>query len=148
MGFESPAVRLLSFSNNNRGCESIVSILIDKNTKVITQGITGKTALFHAKAPWITVHRWSGNFTRQRWNRSRNTLENGETVKLPVYNTVEEAKAKTGATASVIYVPRLLRIPFWKLLMPRWIWLSVLRKAFRCWIWSKYPAIWKARRLV
>ena len=49
MGFESPAVRLLSFSNNNRGCESIVSILIDKNTKVITQGITGKTALFHAK---------------------------------------------------------------------------------------------------
>ncbi|GIO96305.1 succinate--CoA ligase [ADP-forming] subunit alpha [Paenibacillus lautus] len=106
MGFESPAVRLLSFSNNNRGCESIVSILIDKNTKVITQGITGKTALFHAKGALdYGTQMVGGTSPGKGGTEVEITLENGETVKLPVYNTVEEAKAKTGATASVIYVP-------------------------------------------
>jgi succinyl-CoA synthetase alpha subunit len=106
MGFFSPAVRLLSFSNNNRGCESIVSILIDKNTKVITQGITGKTALFHAKGALdYGTQMVGGTSPGKGGTEVEITLENGETVKLPVYNTVEEAKAKTGATASVIYVP-------------------------------------------
>ena len=83
-----------------------MSILIDKNTKVITQGITGKTALFHAKGALdYGTQMVGGTSPGKGGTEVEITLENGETVKLPVYNTVEEAKAKTGATASVIYVP-------------------------------------------
>ncbi|UNK16721.1 succinate--CoA ligase subunit alpha [Paenibacillus sp. N3/727] len=83
-----------------------MSILVDKNTKVITQGITGKTALFHAKGALdYGTQMVGGTSPGKGGTQVEITLENGETVSLPVFNTVEEAKAKTGATASVIYVP-------------------------------------------
>lgn len=83
-----------------------MSILVDKNTKVITQGITGKTALFHAKGALdYGTQMVGGTSPGKGGTEVEITLENGETVSLPVFNTVEEAKAKTGATASVIYVP-------------------------------------------
>lgn len=83
-----------------------MSILVDKNTKVITQGITGKTALFHAKGALDYGTQMVGGTSPGKGGTQVDiTLENGETVSLPVFNTVEEAKAKTGATASVIYVP-------------------------------------------
>ncbi|MFB5266558.1 succinate--CoA ligase subunit alpha [Paenibacillus enshidis] len=83
-----------------------MSILVDKNTKVITQGITGKTALFHAKGALdYGTQMVGGTSPGKGGTEVEITLENGSTVKLPVFNTVEEAKAKTGATASVIYVP-------------------------------------------
>ncbi|GAB6931514.1 succinate--CoA ligase subunit alpha [Paenibacillus sp. JCM 10914] len=83
-----------------------MSILIDKNTKVITQGITGKTALFHAKGALdYGTQMVGGTSPGKGGTEVEIKLENGETVSLPVFNTVEEAKAKTGATASVIYVP-------------------------------------------
>ncbi|TKB37283.1 MAG: succinate--CoA ligase subunit alpha, partial [Mesorhizobium sp.] len=80
-----------------------MSILVDKNTKVLVQGLTGKTGTFHteqALAYHATkmvggVHPKKGGET---WTGAK-----GET--LPIFATVAEGKEKTGATASVIYVP-------------------------------------------
>ncbi|WP_336076879.1 succinate--CoA ligase subunit alpha [Paenibacillus sp. 203] len=83
-----------------------MSILVDKHTKVITQGITGKTALFHAKGALdYGTQMVGGTSPGKGGTEVEITLENGQQVKLPVFNTVSEAKEATGATASVIYVP-------------------------------------------
>ncbi|WP_127531873.1 succinate--CoA ligase subunit alpha [Paenibacillus kobensis] len=83
-----------------------MSILINKDTKVITQGITGKTALFHAKGALDYGTQMVGGTSPGKGGTTVDiTLENGTTASLPVFNTVTEAVAATGATASVIYVP-------------------------------------------
>ncbi|GGJ22012.1 succinate--CoA ligase subunit alpha [Paenibacillus hunanensis] len=83
-----------------------MSILVDKHTKVITQGITGATGLFHTKGALDYGTQMVGGVTPGKGGTTVDiTLENGENVSLPVFNTVIEAKEKTGATASVIYVP-------------------------------------------
>lgn len=83
-----------------------MSILVDKNTKVITQGITGKTALFHAKGALDYGTQMVGGTSPGKGGTVVDiALDNGSTVSLPVFNTVKEAKEATGATASVIYVP-------------------------------------------
>ncbi|OWR27945.1 succinate--CoA ligase subunit alpha [Saccharibacillus sp. O23] len=83
-----------------------MSILVDKNTKVITQGITGETGLFHTKGALEYGTQMVGGVTPGKGGTEVEiTLENGSTVKLPVFNTVNEAVKATGATASVIYVP-------------------------------------------
>lgn len=83
-----------------------MSILVDKNTKVITQGITGATGLFHAKGALEYGTQMVGGVTPGKGGTNVDiTLENGTVVSLPVFNTVADAVAKTGATASVIYVP-------------------------------------------
>jgi succinyl-CoA synthetase alpha subunit len=74
-----------------------MSILIDKNTKVITQGITGATGLFHALGAREYGTQMVGGVTPGKGGTS---IEG-----FPVYDTVVEAVAKTGASASVIYVP-------------------------------------------
>src|SRR5690348_1690101 len=83
-----------------------MSILVNKNTKVITQGITGSVGMFHTKGALDYGTQMVGGVTPGKGGTKVDiTLENGSTVQLPVYNTVAEAKAATGATASVIYVP-------------------------------------------
>lgn len=83
-----------------------MSILVDKNTKVITQGITGSTGLFHTKGALDYGTQMVGGVTPGKGGTTVNiTLENGSEVSLPVFDTVIAAKAATGATASVIYVP-------------------------------------------
>lgn len=83
-----------------------MSILVDKHTKVITQGITGKTALFHAKGALDYGTQMVGGTSPGKGGTQVDiTLESGEVASLPVFNTVLEAKEATGATASVIYVP-------------------------------------------
>ena len=80
--------------------EKHMSILIDKNTKVITQGITGKTGQFHTqmgKAYANGVNCYVAGVTPGKGGQSFDGI--------PIFNTVSEAKEKTGATASVIYVP-------------------------------------------
>jgi succinyl-CoA synthetase alpha subunit len=74
-----------------------MSILVDKTTKVITQGMTGETGSFHTKAALDYGTQMVGGVTPGKGGT--------EHLGLPVYNTVAEAVAKTGATASVIYVP-------------------------------------------
>ncbi|AIQ13362.1 succinate--CoA ligase subunit alpha [Paenibacillus durus] len=83
-----------------------MSILVDKNTKVITQGVTGSTGLFHTKGALEYGTKMVGGVTPGKGGTSFDiTLNNGKTVSLPIFNTVIEAKKATGATASVIYVP-------------------------------------------
>ncbi|UHA73948.1 succinate--CoA ligase subunit alpha [Paenibacillus sp. 481] len=83
-----------------------MSILINKETKVITQGITGATGLFHTKGALEYGTQMVGGVTPGKGGTNVDiTLDNGEVVALPVFNTVLEAKNATGATASVIYVP-------------------------------------------
>ncbi|GAW65405.1 succinyl-CoA synthetase subunit alpha [Geoanaerobacter pelophilus] len=74
-----------------------MSILVDKNTKVITQGITGATGLFHAQGAREYGTQMVGGVTPGKGGTSVDGF--------PVFNTVAEAVEKTGATASVIYVP-------------------------------------------
>jgi len=74
-----------------------MSIMINKNTKVITQGITGATGLFHAQGARDYGTLMVGGVTPGKGG----SIIDG----FPVYDTVTEAVARTGATASVIYVP-------------------------------------------
>jgi succinyl-CoA synthetase alpha subunit len=77
-----------------------MSILINKDTRVITQGITGKTGQFHTKMGKEYAngpHCYVAGVTPKKGG------QNFEGI--PIYETVNEAKAATGATVSVIYVP-------------------------------------------
>ncbi|ABQ24372.1 succinate--CoA ligase subunit alpha [Geotalea uraniireducens] len=74
-----------------------MSILINKDTKVITQGITGATGLFHAQGAREYGTQMVGGVTP---GKGGTTIDG-----FPVYDTVREAVLQTGATASVIYVP-------------------------------------------
>jgi len=74
-----------------------MSILVNKNTKVITQGMTGATGTFHTEQALAYGTQMVGGVTPGKGGTSH--------IGLPVFDTVEEAVAKTGATASVIYVP-------------------------------------------
>ena len=77
-----------------------MSILIDKNTRVITQGITGKTGQFHTHACAAYAngkHCFVGGVTPGKGGQSFEGI--------PIFDSVAQAKAATGATASVIYVP-------------------------------------------
>src|SRR5512141_3081589 len=74
-----------------------MSILVDRNTKVITQGMTGETGTFHTQQALAYGTQMVGGVTPGKGGT--------EHIGLPVFDTVSEAVAKTGATASVIYVP-------------------------------------------
>jgi succinyl-CoA synthetase alpha subunit len=77
-----------------------MSILINKDSRVITQGITGKTARFHTEHSIAYAH------GKDCYVAGVTPKKGGQTVEgLPVFNTVAEAKEKTGANVSVIYVP-------------------------------------------
>lgn len=83
-----------------------MSILVSKNTKVITQGITGSQGMFHTKGALEYGSQMVGGVTPGKGGTNVDiALEDGKVVSLPVFNTVAEAVAKTGASASVIYVP-------------------------------------------
>ena len=80
-----------------------MSILINKDTKIITQGLTGKTGTFHTEQALAyhgtqMVAGTHPNKGGQQW-----TSASGQS--LPLYSSVAEAKEATGANASVIYVP-------------------------------------------
>lgn len=83
-----------------------MSILIDKNTKIITHGITGSQGTFHTKGGLEYGSQFVGGVTPGKGGTEVEfSLENGSTVKLPVFNTAVEAKKATGATVSLIFVP-------------------------------------------
>ncbi len=83
-----------------------MSILVNKQTKVITQGITGATGMFHTKGGLEYGTQMVGGVTPGKGGTVVDfTLEGGKAVSLPVYDTVKEAKEATQANASVIYVP-------------------------------------------
>jgi len=74
-----------------------MSILIDKDTKVICQGFTGSQGTFHSEQALAYGTQMVGGVTPGKGGT--------EHLGLPVFNTVAEAVEATGATASVIYVP-------------------------------------------
>jgi len=77
-----------------------MSILIDKNTKVMTQGITGKTGQFHTRMGQQYAN------GKQLYVAGVTPKKGGQSFEgIPIYETVREAKQATGATVSVIYVP-------------------------------------------
>ncbi len=85
------------FRRGNANGSQIMSILIDKNTKVITQGMTGATGTFHTEQALAYGTKMVGGVTPGKGGQTH--------IGLPVFNTVAEAVEKTGADASVIYVP-------------------------------------------
>src|SRR2546423_12039777 len=77
-----------------------MSILVNKNTRVITQGITGKTGQFHTR-----MCRDYAN-GRECFVAGVNPKKPGENFEdIPIYATVKEAQEATGANVSVVYVP-------------------------------------------
>jgi len=74
-----------------------MSILVNKHTKVITQGMTGATGTFHTEQALAYGTQMVGGVTPGKGGTTH--------IGLPNYNTVAEAKAATGATATCIYVP-------------------------------------------
>ena len=74
-----------------------MSILVDKNTKVITQGMTGDSGTFHTQQALDYGTQMVAGVTPGKGGTTH--------IGLPVYDTVLEAKKATGATASCIYVP-------------------------------------------
>jgi succinyl-CoA synthetase alpha subunit len=77
-----------------------MSILINKNTKVMTQGITGKTGQFHTQTSRAYAN---GKACYVAGVNPKKAGENFEGI--PIFANAKEAKAKTGANVSVIYVP-------------------------------------------
>ena len=75
----------------------MMSILIDKNTKVICQGFTGKNGTFHSEQAIAYGTKMVGGTSPGKGGTTH--------LGLPVFDTVAEAKEKTGCDASVIYVP-------------------------------------------
>ena len=74
-----------------------MSVLVDKNTKVIVQGLTGKNGTFHTEQALAYGTQMVGGVTPGKGG--------SEHIGLPVFDTVAGAKEATGANASVIYVP-------------------------------------------
>ena len=74
-----------------------MAVLVDKNTTVICQGITGSQGTFHSEQAIAYGTRMVGGVTPGKGGTKH--------LDLPVFDTVAEAVARTGCTASVIYVP-------------------------------------------
>jgi succinyl-CoA synthetase alpha subunit len=74
-----------------------MAILIDKNTKVICQGFTGKNGTFHSEQAILYGTQMVGGISPGKGGSKH--------LDLPVFDTVADAREKTGADASVIYVP-------------------------------------------
>jgi len=79
-----------------------MSVLIDKNTITICQGITGSQGTFHTKQAKAYGTKVAGGVTPGKGGTNH---PDADLADVPMFNTVLEAKAKTGATASAIYVP-------------------------------------------
>src|SRR5215217_2915428 len=74
-----------------------MSILIDRNTKVICQGFTGKNGTFHSEQAIAYGTQMVGGVAPGKGGSHH--------LNLPVFDTVAEARERTGADASVVYVP-------------------------------------------
>jgi len=83
-----------------------MSIIVNKDTKVLVQGLTGKTGTFHTEQA-LAYHgtKMVGGVHPKKGGETWTGHVGDGTVDLPIFSTVAEGKEKTGADASVIYVP-------------------------------------------
>ena len=79
-----------------------MAILVDKNTRVICQGLTGKQGTFHTQQAKAYGTKVVGGVAPGKGGSKH---ESADLADAPIFNSVAEAKAKTGATATSIYVP-------------------------------------------
>ena len=80
-----------------------MSILINKETKILVQGLTGKTGTFHTEQALSYFDTKMVGGTHPKKGGTNWTSSNG--IELPIFASVEEGRDATGANASVIYVP-------------------------------------------
>ena len=81
-----------------------MSILVDRNTKIIVQGLTGKTGTFHTEQALAYFGTKMVGGTHPK--KGGETWSSGvDGTELPIFASVAEGKERTGANASVIYVP-------------------------------------------
>ena len=80
-----------------------MSILINKDTKIIVQGLTGKTGTFHTEQ--ALAYHGTQMVAGTHPKKGGQTWTSADGQNLPLFSTVAEAKERTGANASVIYVP-------------------------------------------
>ena len=111
-----------------------MSILVNSTTRVITQGMTGKTGAYHTRA--CRAYANADNFVAGVNPRKAGTDMDG----IPIFGTVAEAKNATMRLSSMCRPPEL-RLRFWKPWKRSLIWLSALRKAFRSWICCVLKAV-------
>src|SRR5690348_2499590 len=90
-------MQLKKWSQRPRVRVNLMSILINKNTKVICQGFTGKQGTFHSEGAIEYGTKMVGGVTPDKGGQTH--------LGLPVFNTVRDAYDATKADASVIYVP-------------------------------------------
>src|ERR687897_2900933 len=77
-----------------------MSILIDNNARVVTQGITGKTGMFHTQTSRAYANGSACYVAGVNPKKAGESFEG-----IPIFGSVKDAKAQTGANVSVIYVP-------------------------------------------
>jgi succinyl-CoA synthetase alpha subunit len=82
-----------------------MSILIDENTRLLVQGITGREGSFHTRTMLEYGTNVVGGVTPGKGGQELSFDVSGRTVKLPVFNTVREGAEKTGANAAILFVP-------------------------------------------
>ena len=82
-----------------------MAILVDKSTKVLCQGLTGKTGTFHTEQAIAYGTEMVGGVVPGKGGQTWVAGPPAEGASLPVFGSVREAMAETGANASVVYVP-------------------------------------------
>ena len=83
-----------------------MSILVNKDTRVLVQGLTGKTGTFHTEQALAYYGtKMVGGTQPQEGRRDLDRRASTARRSLPIFATVAEGKERTGANASVIYVP-------------------------------------------
>ena len=112
-----------------------MAVLVDQNTRVITQGFTGAQGTFHSEQALAYGTQVVGGVTPGKGGQTH--------LDLPVLNTVAEALHATEANAAVIYVPPPFAADsiFEAIDAEIELW-SASPKAFRCWIWCGSSARW------